>query len=349
LIVTAIWIGVASGCGDTRSDAVQQAAGDGRALNIEPAAVNFGTVDVSGGGESEVEVQVSIRNVSPEERRIERIQKQCNCTTVGIDLPLSIGPGEAMKLPVRITLRGEKSGNFKQNLYLYTDEEKEKPYTVTLTGMMKAAERMTAVPAEVDFGHLGGWESPRRSIRLHHLAGNDMQVHRVSGDGSGLACHCDKVAKNGMLSCEIAVDSSLPDGRFERHIEFETNHGTTTVLVKGVRAAGSFVIEGPVVFRNESRKKLIHLRHNPEDKPSIKAAKCDVGEILLEGMESKVPGEIEVQIQMVEVAPGTFAKGTIHLESEVNGQAVSAEVPCFVDFRGPEQVGSSTAASDSSK
>lgn len=300
---------------------------------IVPEEVDLGDVHLLSTTPTIVSSEIVIRNAGTVNVQIERIQKQCNCTTARVSLPQILEPGGSITILFDFTLPTKTSAGFSSRTTIHTDEGGGKEYPILFTGRVLSQPTIALVPAVVDFGVFGDWESPESIVQILAPDSSKIGDIKVSQDNEGVVCSVMEEEANRPVKLRVTAADQLDCGTFVRHILFQTENGEATFVVRGIKTDGLISSHPVVVFRRNELIKSLLLRQHPKITASTIRVSSNVRTIELMQATRLEAGLSRIDIRLVDAIDGDFLRGELEIVSQSEMQESKLTLPVFINLR----------------
>jgi hypothetical protein len=269
------------------------------ALLVSPEILDFGPTH-----ERELEQQLSVTNRSNSVVCISDIDRSCGCTVAGLDFPCDVRPGLTVTFPVKLRYSPDFRGSVSQKLTLRTNDPNRREYVIPISATLKGERRVALLPDVVNFGKIGGWESPGRAVRICY--GEDDATLSVKGIKQGQS-EALLMAKgrgdDGCLEYDVIipkVGAGIKRGPFRDAVVFETSHGTISLEIIGERMGPIYCTSNTLVcedLKGECAKSIL-LIHSPDAPPLTVSADCNIADSVVRGVSAVSPGKTRVDVAL---------------------------------------------------
>jgi len=248
-----------NGCGPTRATTEGHASvrkGVAGTLVVTPDVIDLGTTK-----ERERRLLVRLSNLSSNRIRLIGTEKSCGCQSAEIQVPADVPPHAEIRLPLRVVLSESTRGRVAQSVTLVTDEEDANRHDIAVRGNLLGEFRVALQPEVLDFGKVGGWSSPEKTVRLVHPHPDGLGVSAVKSSRPGLKVSPHN-GQDDAYSYAVKLPVDFQPGPFREEVVFETSAGSATLLVMGKKMGPVFMSPDFLVCeRTKPASKLIRLHH----------------------------------------------------------------------------------------
>lgn len=224
-----------------------------RGVECNPSVLDFGTVEVS--ASIKVKREVSVVNRTAATIRIDKIQADCGCAVVGVSAPLELEPSQSVSIPVELSIKpSDNPGPHVRNLLITTDVDGQTAMAVPLKVHIAEGNQLSAIPASLDFGDLGKWESKTLEFSISHRLPHKLSMISASTPYEGVSVA--NIGRNelGELRFAVTVSGDGSASSSQTNLcEIETTHGKCKIALRW-RRLGEVPVVSPeiLVFSNSS-------------------------------------------------------------------------------------------------
>lgn len=233
---------------------------------IIPGELDFGSFAPSKQAKS-----INISNPTRRPITITAIVSSCSCTLPDIATPYTVEGGKSVQC--RIVFDGQgATGWVRKRIVFHTDDlvqTKDGPKDVAfVTNIVAFVERQrtpSVVPAVVNFGRIGTWESPSAEVEVVNEGSVELRVENLKPVGSNIGLEIVR-RKPAATAIRVSLDRAERGGSFVLTQLVETSQGQTQFEIRGERRKGLYLDNDVLVFRRDGNGTLIKtvtIHHKP--------------------------------------------------------------------------------------